>query len=215
MSATTAEETKSCPTCGARISRPHLSLCAYCGSPLALGAARSQAKDHAAMKRLAAMREHASFPEAERWSPPDGPQGTAARARMRVAAALALVAVAIAAASLAALGTRPAGLVPLGLAALGLLVALVVWARAAGVLRGLRSLPVQARPALVVERRSRTKLDEGGHTTYYFDLMFEDGAVGEFRYPGRGGNQELLVAGNTGMAYTRRDELLAFRLIRV
>lgn len=215
MSATTAEATKSCPTCGAPISRPHLSLCAYCGSPLAIGGARSQAKDHAAMRRLAAMREHASFAEAERWSPPDGPQGSAARARARLAAALVLVGGSLAGLALAALGSGVAG-ASLGAAGIALALAgLVLWLRAAAVLRGLRALPVLARPALVLERRSRTSVDGGGQTVYFYDLMLEDGAVGEYRYPGRGGNQELLVAGNTGMAYTRRDELLAFRLIRV
>jgi hypothetical protein len=72
------------------------------------------------------------------------------------------------------------------------------------------------RPALVVSRRSETAVRARGHrTVYYFQLELGDGSAGEFAYPGRGTSDDLLVAGNTGIAYTRRQTLVAFRSIRV
>ena len=52
-------------------------------------------------------------------------------------------------------------------------------------------------------------------TTYVFDLEFEDGSEGDFSYPGRGAAHDPMTRGTTGVAYTRRDHLLAFKQIRV
>jgi hypothetical protein len=50
---------------------------------------------------------------------------------------------------------------------------------------------------------------------YFFQLEFADGGSGEFRYPGRGVNHDLLVSGNTGVAFTRGELLVDFLPIRV
>jgi hypothetical protein len=76
--------------------------------------------------------------------------------------------------------------------------------------------PLRRVPALVADRRSQTDLDwMGGRTTYHFQLEFDDGTNGEFKYPGRGTQDELLVKGNTGLAYLRGDTLIAWKHIKV
>ena len=59
-------------------------------------------------------------------------------------------------------------------------------------------------------------LPPGGRysTVYFFELQFGEGG-GEFQFPGRGAHYEPLVPGNTGLAYTRRDVLLDFKILRV
>ena len=76
--------------------------------------------------------------------------------------------------------------------------------------------PLRRVPALVADRRSETDLAwMGGRTTYHFQLELDDGTSAEFRYPGRGTQDELLVKGNTGLAYLRGDTLIAWKHIKV
>ena len=78
------------------------------------------------------------------------------------------------------------------------------------------AVPLLKRPALVTSRRSETSPSGAGYrTVYFFQLEFADGCSGEFRYPGRGVNHDLLVSGNTGVAFTRGDLLVDFLPIRV
>ena len=70
--------------------------------------------------------------------------------------------------------------------------------------------------ALVSDRRSQTEMGWlEGRTTYYFQLELEDGSSKEFRYPGRGTQDDLLVKGQTGVAFLRGRTLLAWKNIRV
>ena len=78
------------------------------------------------------------------------------------------------------------------------------------------SRPLLRRPGLIVDRRSETKIRGwGGRTTYYFKIELEDGVVGEFRYPGLGAREEPYATNLPGVAYTRGEDLLLFRHIRV
>ena len=78
------------------------------------------------------------------------------------------------------------------------------------------SRPLLKRPGLIVDRRSETKIRGwGGRTTYYFKIELEDGVVGEFRYPGLGAREEPYATNLPGVAYTRGEDLLLFRHIRV
>jgi hypothetical protein len=212
MTAETVSEAvrPTCPTCGAKITQAHLSLCAYCGSPLALGDEK-RPKDRATMRRLAQMHEHEDFAEAAAWEPPEGPDTRHARAAVRAGALLAAAGLAL------CLGAGPwrgwIGVLPaLGAALVAL--GLVRVARNLAAARAGRRLPLLKRPALVASRRSETDAARG-RTTYWFEVVFEDGSTAELRYPGRGANHDPLVPGNTGLAYTRANELLAFRAIRV
>jgi hypothetical protein len=100
-----------------------------------------------------------------------------------------------------------------GACALG---ALLSWFGARRILTTARSLPLLKRPALVADRRSETGVGgPANKTCYFFQLEFEDGTEGEFMYPGRGASHDPMVSGNTGIAYTRRDRLLAFKQIKV
>ncbi len=220
MTTTKESPVRQCPACGAKITRPELSLCAYCGAPVGLlskDEARQAGEESVTMRRLAKMADHKLYASAMAWDPPDSERVQAGRRSVRRGRLLFVVGLALAAALVA--GTDAWGPGP----ALGL-----VGAGAMAVVGGLRALggkkfvdegsklPVLKRPALVVDRRSETTIQGSrGLTVYTFTLEFADGSVGDFRFPGRGTSYDLMAAGATGMAYTRGAELLAFKPMRV
>jgi hypothetical protein len=73
--------------------------------------------------------------------------------------------------------------------------------------------PLLVRPAIVAERRSETNAEGrfGARTMYFFTLRFDDGSEGEFRWPGQGLSTEPMTNGQVGIAYTRGEDLIAFR----
>ncbi len=217
-----------CPICGAKIARAELSICAYCASPLDLLDRRTEA-DGEAHKRLLKIREHADYASALAFEP--APGLAAQRANAACARALAVAGLGLALALIAWTVSRPAGAAwtaaqprPIAvwvlLAVFCLLAARALWkalARGSEAAR-LRALPVLKRPALVKDRRSVTDVTSWAwraQTAYYFKLGLEDGLEAEFVYPGRGSDHELLVPGNTGVAYTCGGELIDFRKIKV
>lgn len=208
----------SCPTCGVKITQTHLSLCAYCGSPLGIQSGDRPPVDRTTLRRLTKMREHDDFAQAQSWDPPetlDVQDALARRARSTAAIATGSLLVLLGLWPLLATGGGSAigwigfgiGAVAAGWGTLGRIAVARAVAEA-------RQAPLMRRCAIVADRRSQTDVATG-RTTYYFMLQFEDGSEAEFRYPGRGAAHDPLVAGNTGVAYTRRQELLAFRPIRV
>jgi hypothetical protein len=205
-----------CPNCGAKLKRPDLSLCAYCAMPLAMGGRASVADDETT-QRLKRMREHPNFPSAQAFVPPD-PEIERAVAQSR---------------------NRGLVFVILGVLwfAIGLLVQLLrsrvdllspwLWAADGLVLIGIARIlgagqarsraghgkPLLVRPAIVAERRSETGPEGrwGARTVYFFTLRFDDGAEGEFRWPGQGLSNEPMANSQVGIAYTRGEDLVAFR----
>jgi hypothetical protein len=165
------------------------------------------------------MRDHPEFQAAAAWDPPEGAEYR--RAVRRQSLGIAAIVIGGACAGYAALTrAEPTAVSVLssgpGIAGASLLVLGVVWwVLGARERSRILALPLLKRPALVTSRRSETSLEDGGRTIYTFSLEFEDGSEGEFRFRGLGANHDPLVAGNLGIAYTRREALLAFRLIRV
>jgi len=210
MAAETATLTH-CPTCGVKLHRTDLSLCAYCASPLRLGSGAPPPDDETA-RLLAKITQHPGYEAALRWTPIE-PRVDARAARLRSLGSLALLFAGVSAllSFLRADGpflTRPATIVALALLALGAL------AIAAGVsIRNrARSLALLRRPARVLDRRSETAPHGNvGGTTYYFQLRFGDGSEGDFRFPGRGTLYEPPTVGATGLAFTRGAELIEFK----
>ncbi len=205
-----------CPNCGAQLKRPDLSLCAYCAMPLAMGGRASVADDETT-QRLKRMREHPNFPAAQALVPPDPEVERAIAVRRNRGLALLIVGVLWLAGVLCVqyLGDGPHWRSPwlLGTAiALALGLARIASAglarRAAG-----SGKPLLVRPAIVAERRSETHPEGrwGARTTYFFTLRFDDGSEGEFKWPGQGLSNEPLTNGQTGVAYTRGADLIAFR----
>jgi hypothetical protein len=183
-----------------------LSLCAYCATPLSIGAA--QPVDAATIARLQRMREHKSFAAAMAFVPPDQV------VERRAGRLLTRGSIGVAAGAILALGglllRDSAAFLPLlvvgGLLAFGGLLALL---RPAALRAAHRAAPILRRPALVGERRSTTAVE--GTVDYYFTLRFDDGSEGEFHWPGQGTMYEPLSNGYTGIAYTRGDRLIDFR----
>jgi len=79
-----------------------------------------------------------------------------------------------------------------------------------------QELPLLTRPALILDRRSLTEIKGwSGRTIYFFKMEFEDGAQGEFSFPGLGPQEDPYATNLPGVAYTRGQELLYFRHVRV
>lgn len=195
-----------CPTCGAKLARTNLSLCAYCGSPLELGA-KSAPPDDEVTRRLARLRQHAEFQAKLGWNPYD----RESEQRPKLLRTVGLVDAGIGAA-LAIFGFARGGPFPNlwmivgGFVLLGGVSVIVV---SGAMQKAARARPMLKRPAIVLDRRSSTSL-ERGNTLYFFTLRFDDGSEGEFQFQGRGTQYDPMANGATGIAYTRGDRLLEF-----
>jgi hypothetical protein len=217
MQTQTARPTR-CPSCGARIARPELSLCSYCATPLSIGGP-AKAADPATLQRLARMSEHKDFAEASTWSPTEADDAPgAARGRNRgLAFAILGVALCLWAGSTAGAWTFEPLPLTLGLAGLVLAAAgAIQLTRSRALLSRVRVQPLLKRPAIVIERRSVTNAQGlGAQTIYFFTLQFADGSAGEYSFLGRGSNYEVPASGATGLACTRGARLLEFLRLRV
>ena len=214
----TTESVTTCPTCGAKIKRRGMSLCAYCAAPLtAQVAAVAEGQPDPDLDRIAKVLAHETHDAQATAAPPEGPAWQeAGDQRRRGLTRMGLgLAVALLGASLLA---WPPNLLNLSWVAwLG--VALALWGisssvRAGQARAGIIAHPLLTRAAVITDRRSDTSLEEG-RTSYYFTLKFEDGNTTEARFPGRGSAEEVYATGACGLAFTRGDELLEFRRFRV
>lgn len=167
----------------------------------------------AVMRRLAKIRDHKDFPAAMEHVPPAEEKLDRAQGRIRGGAVTAVAGLVFLV--LGAMGTISTALgVVLGV--IGLAVGGHFLFHGAKLKRQTLADPLVRICALVADRRSETSPTWlGGRTTYYFALQFEDGENGEFRYPGRGTQDDLLVKGQTGVAFLRGDTLLAWKNVRV
>lgn len=169
-------------------------------------------KQTALMKRLARMKEHKDFPKAMEHTPPT--EENLERASRKVRNALLLI---VGGALIAIWGlTAGTGWFRVGLGAFMIVRGMLLAMRGLSERSSTLSSPLERRVALVADRRSETALGwVEGRTTYFFQLEFDDGSNGEFRYPGRGVSDDLLVKGNTGVAFLRGDTLIAWKNIKV
>jgi hypothetical protein len=165
--------------------------------------------DDETIQRLKRMREHKSFAAAMEFRPRAYEVEKQAARLLSIAALLAVVA--LVCAVLAVWRASSAGWAnPWTYAAAVFALAMVVCLALPSILRQRDvARPVLRRPALVVVRRS--EMDLQGGTTYFFTLRFDDGAEGEFRWPGHGTSHEPMSNGYSGIAYTRGDQLVDFR----
>ncbi|MCY2958770.1 MAG: hypothetical protein NTY35_01290 [Planctomycetota bacterium] len=198
-----------CPTCGAKLHRTDLSLCAYCATPLSIADAPGRVDDET-IQRLKRLREHKSFAAAMEFTPLDREAEVVRGRRLTLGTLVLLVAVAPALA-LAWTLTRGGMWIPWAVAAaVPALVGIGILASRSGLRTRAETRPMMRRPALVVVRRSETDSEVGG-TNYYFTLRFDDGSEGEFLWPGQGTSYEPLSNGYAGIAYTRGAKLVDFR----
>jgi hypothetical protein len=175
--------------------------------------ASTSRRQTAVTRRLAKIREHADFPAAAAYVPPAEEDLDRAEARIRWGFVLLLVGLA-----LVALGAAQVfgGVVGIVFGALALFAGGHFLFHGNKLRRAVLAVPLRHVCALVADRRSETNPTWiGGRTVYYFQLQFEDGENGEFRYPGRGTQDDLLVKGLTGVAFLRGDTLIAWKNIRV
>lgn len=210
-----------CPTCGVKLERPELSLCAYCASPLRVGPI--EVPNDETQKRLAKVKAHADFAVALGWLPID-PVFEKQAARMRAIGWLAIVggaAVALLGSAFKSMATwvspeAAASFQLQVLAAAGVAVLLGIGFLGLGAsVRGKhRKTPMLKRAAYVLDRSSKTNEHGGvGSTTYLFKIRFEDGSEGEFSHVGRGSMYEPPANGAAGVAYTRGARMIEFRRI--
>ena len=203
-----------CPGCGARIPRAGMSICPYCVTPLQSSSPRD-ADRNPILERLARMEEKPEFAEALAQDAPWSPEYARARNRRSQGTILGLLGLVLLTLPALSSGGWSFGFLAVVGGAVAL-VGLVLLARGFNVARALEARPVLKRSAFVIERRSESELRGGSaQVTYFFDIQFGDGSEGEFFYPGRGVSEELYANGLTGLAYTRGQELLAIKRIRV
>ena len=221
MATQTAPKTE-CPTCGAKITRPELSLCSYCASPLGIGEELKGA-DEATLARLGRMSEHKDYAEAMTWEANEYDDAPGAARGRKHGVAILFVGGALAVGGLLgtlALSGQGIGATLLNaLVVLGVLVAAfggwLVW-RGKTALERVRKQKLEKRAAVVINRRSVTDPTAlGAQTVYFFSLQFEDGTSGEYSFIGRGGNFEVPANGTTGLACTRGARLLELLRLRV
>lgn len=197
-----------------KITRDDLSLCSYCGSPVQLG--EQKARISAIQKRLGKMPEHKNYEAALAWQPAESElyvAGMRDASLVRWSALGLVVAGAWTAYSFANDGVWG---VPAFLTILFLVLALKFMTRGKQRCADATEMPLLKRIAIVHERRSETTYRGAtGKTVYFFDIEFADGGRAEFRQPGKGSQFEPLVNGNTGIAYTRGQDLLDFKVLRV
>jgi len=201
-----------CPTCGAKLHRQDLSLCAYCATPLSIGDARTGVDDET-VKRLTRMRESPNYAAAMAFAPRD-PEAAEKIARVRLIGGLQIpLAILFGAIGLGMSQENGARILMFALAAVALVDALIMIGVLPALMRKSEAArPMLRRPALVVSRRSQM-IDKGryGTTLYYFTLRFDDGSEGEFRWRGLGTLYEPMPNGATGMAHTSSERLIDFR----
>jgi len=211
-----------CPTCGVKLERPELSMCAYCASPLRVGPV--EVPNDETQKRLAKVRSHADFAVAQRWLPIDPVFERKAALRDRLGWSTLALGLLLAcggwllrdAVKTQSPDDRAWG--ALDVVALVGLVSVVVgvvnlWLAALARSEHRRA-PMLKRAAYVLDRRSETNERGGiGSTTYVFKIRFEDGSEGEFSHVGRGSMYEPPANGAAGVAYTRGTRMLEFRRI--
>lgn len=206
-----AEPLTHCPTCGVKLHRTDLSLCAYCAAPLRMGSAAAPPDDET-QRLFAKLMAHPSYPAALEWSPIE-PEIDAKATRLNAWGSL-NVAIAAALCVGAAFmdGGGYIGRWPVLAAVFFIAFAIFLLAGAVTIRGNAQNAPMLRRPARVLDRKSRTGLsDKVGTTTYFFKLRFADGSEGEFRMVGRGTMYEPPTVGATGLAYSRGENLLEFK----
>jgi len=200
-----------CPTCGVKLHRTDLSLCAYCASPLRSGA-DSAPPDDETQRLFAKIEAHPSYAAAMSWTPIEAE--VEARARRLALLGWLTVAIALALCIGAAFMDRGGyiGRWPVLAAVVVIAISIFLLAGAVTVRGNARLQPILRRPARVLDRHSRTELSgRTGATVYTFRMRFADGSEGEFRFRGRGTLYEPPTVGATGLAYTRGETLVEFK----
>ncbi len=211
---TTASPPRRCAHCDAQLPDTPVSICPYCVMPIqGVAAAETVGGVSPNAERIERILQNEATPEALALTPAEGLDHRRAVQRMLFGQWFLMLAVGFGAATLLG-GT-------LGIMAMVLAVAFAI-AGVRYVAKGLaarrRALasPLVKRVALIRSRRSETELRGlSGSTTYYFEIEFEDNLVAEFRYPGRGAQEDPYTTNLPGVAYTRGQELLYFKHIRV
>lgn len=210
---TTKTEIKTCPGCGAKLPDVALSICPYCVTPLGL-APKGDTEESPYAARIARLLAHETLSAVASSTPAEGPDFVRGgqvifRGKLTISiGCLMLASTLITGAEV--LSTLPV----IGLAVI--LAGIVLMVQGKGVRTTALSNEMLSRPGVIIDRRSEITLEGmGGSTTYFFEIEFEGGLRGEFRWPGRGNNAEPYPSNLPGVAFTRGIELVHFQHIRV
>ncbi len=205
-----------CPNCDAKLPATPVSICPYCVFPLLDQGDPSPEGESPNAERIRQVQSKEAFAEALAWTPPEGPQYQ--RGQRQVLRGMVFLAPVIPLTILGYVLAEGSYLRhPLTIVGLVLLVVGLAFVFLGQATRGRATTgKLLKRAGVILERRSEVTLHGwSGTTVYFFSIEFEDGAVAEFRFPGRGAHEEPYTPGLAGVAYTRGEELLNFRLVRI
>ncbi|MDG1983562.1 MAG: hypothetical protein P8M11_03260, partial [Planctomycetota bacterium] len=210
-----------CPQCGSKLPDIPVSLCPYCASPLETAADKRRLESVNA-SRIGRVVEHGTYESALAWDPPESSDWYDGARLAWWSGPVALIGLAALAWGVlvgSSEGHSFAEVLPVVLCLVGAASLLLsAKLRVDGKARQSAAVerPLLKRAALIVDRRSETDISGwSGRTTYFFKVEFEDGVVGEFRFPGLGAQEDPYATNLPGVAYTRGTDLLLFRHIRV
>ncbi|MEZ5973294.1 MAG: hypothetical protein R3E96_00175 [Planctomycetota bacterium] len=176
-----------CPTCGVKLPDIPVSLCAYCASPVMLAEKVHGGAESPNASRIARIPENKSYQEVLTHRPPETPDYRRGLQGVWHGRNLAILGVLSLGAGYLTGSTMPWTWIGAVLLILGA----TLWYRGLGRSRRALAEPLTKRHGMIVDRRSETSIKEwSGHTVYYFSIEFEGGAVGEYRYEGRGANED-------------------------
>ncbi|MDF1836720.1 MAG: hypothetical protein P1V35_02525 [Planctomycetota bacterium] len=192
-----------------------ISLCSYCAMPVMVAGQKETDGASPNAGRIAKIQGHKTFEDAMAHNAQEIPDyftggRFAWHGRNFVILAVVLV-------GLGAVFSSSSALLPWSaFAVVALLLGLFMIVKGNGLKSKAIADPISKRPGMIVDRRSETEVAGwNGATCYYFTIEFEDGAVGEYGFSGRGATEDPYPTGMTGLAYLRGANLLEFKHIRV
>ena len=204
-----------CPSCGVKLPDIPISLCAYCAMPVVIAGQKDTDGVSPNAGRIGKIAGHKNYEEVQGHHAQEIPEfftggRFAWHGRNFVILDLALV-------GLGFLTSSSTYLLPWSaFAIVSVLVGVGMIVKGMGMRTRSVADPIAKRSGMIVDRRSETEVcGWNGSTSYFFTIEFEDGAVGEYSYAGRGATEDPYPNGMTGIAFLRGTSLLEFKQIRV
>ncbi|MCA9002690.1 MAG: hypothetical protein KDB61_12255 [Planctomycetes bacterium] len=204
-----------CPNCGVKLPDIPISLCAYCAMPVVVAGEKAADGVSPNAGRIAKIAQQPAFETLQNHHPQETPEYFLGGRLVWHGRNFILLGVVLGVLGLMLSSSKL--LLPWSaFGVVSIVIGAVMMVRGAGVRGKATASPITKRPGMIIDRRSETELRGwNGDTRYYFTIEFEDGAVGEYGFAGRGATEDPYPNGMTGLAFLRGSNLLELQHIRV